>query len=214
MSDQKEEVNHPSRYNAGSVECIDAIESALTPEEYRGFIKGTVLRYVWREKHKGGDQDMQKAGWYMRRLSDFEKKRERPTTLTVTSSSPSDQGFVAHVSELHHKLLDAERALESVGFRRSVTGLWLSPPKQSPDAYSALIEGCGRITADKETVDKINARIAASLARDIDVARKVQTVCADTAYRAESHGSAQGFNAPSVSIARINVADLVASIKS
>jgi len=63
-----EEVNHPSRYNAGAIECIDAIESALTPEEYRGFIKGTILRYVWREKHKGGNQDLAKAEWYTKRL--------------------------------------------------------------------------------------------------------------------------------------------------
>lgn len=29
-------VNHPSHYTGGEVECIDAIESALTPEEFCG----------------------------------------------------------------------------------------------------------------------------------------------------------------------------------
>ena len=63
-----EAVNHPDHYNASPIECIDAIEAALTPEEFRGFIKGNVLKYVWREKHKAGDQDLAKAAWYLNRL--------------------------------------------------------------------------------------------------------------------------------------------------
>jgi hypothetical protein len=42
-------------YRQGDIECIDAIRAALTDEEWRGFCKGNVLKYVWREKHKGGD---------------------------------------------------------------------------------------------------------------------------------------------------------------
>lgn len=61
-------VNHPAHYNAGAVECIDAIEAALTPEEYRGFLKGNILKYTWREKHKGGMEAMRKARWYLNRL--------------------------------------------------------------------------------------------------------------------------------------------------
>ncbi len=62
-------VNHPPHYNAGQVECIDAIESALTPEEFRGFCKGSAMKYVWRERHKGGTVDLGKADWYLARLS-------------------------------------------------------------------------------------------------------------------------------------------------
>lgn len=60
-------VNHPSHYTQGGIECIDAIEAALTPEEFRGFCKGNALKYVWREKHKSGDQDLNKAVWYLQR---------------------------------------------------------------------------------------------------------------------------------------------------
>lgn len=49
------------RYEHGDVECIDAIRAALTPEEFRGFCKGNVLKYIWREQHKGGDDDLEKA---------------------------------------------------------------------------------------------------------------------------------------------------------
>jgi hypothetical protein len=48
-----------------SIECIDAIRAALTPEEFRGFCKGNILKYVWREKHKAGDIDLGKAGDYV-----------------------------------------------------------------------------------------------------------------------------------------------------
>lgn len=63
-----EYVNHPSHYNQGKVECIEALESALTPEEFRGFCKGNALKYLWREKAKGGAQDLEKAKWYLDRL--------------------------------------------------------------------------------------------------------------------------------------------------
>jgi hypothetical protein len=48
---------------------IVAIEAALTPEEYRGYLKGNMLKYVWRERKKGGDESIQKALWYGSRLT-------------------------------------------------------------------------------------------------------------------------------------------------
>ena len=61
-------VNHPSHYTQGSIECIDAIESALTPEEYRGYLKGNILKYIWRQRYKGGAESVEKAKWYTERL--------------------------------------------------------------------------------------------------------------------------------------------------
>lgn len=54
-----------TRYRHGSIECIDAIRAALTPEEFRGFCKGNIMKYVWRERHKGGDADLDKARDYI-----------------------------------------------------------------------------------------------------------------------------------------------------
>ena len=68
MSGQPDLVNHPPHYNQGEVECFDAIRSALTPDEFRGYIKGNVLKYTWREKFKDGDGDLAKARWYLERL--------------------------------------------------------------------------------------------------------------------------------------------------
>ena len=65
---QKDVVNHPPHYTDGGIECIEAIEAALTPEEYRGYLKGNIQKYVWREKHKGGTESLKKAQWYLDRL--------------------------------------------------------------------------------------------------------------------------------------------------
>ena len=62
-------VDHPAHYNAGEIECIDAIEAALTPEEFRGFLKGNALKYIWRAGKKGDAiQDFKKSSWYIEKL--------------------------------------------------------------------------------------------------------------------------------------------------
>lgn len=57
--------NHPFHYNQGEIECIDAISSALSPDELSGFIKGNVVKYLWRNNHKNGLEDLKKAKWYL-----------------------------------------------------------------------------------------------------------------------------------------------------
>lgn len=58
-------VDKPTHYTSGAVECIDAIRSALTPDEFRGYLKGNIMKYVWRERHKNGVEDLQKAAKYL-----------------------------------------------------------------------------------------------------------------------------------------------------
>ena len=62
---QPDLVNAPPHYRQGGIECIDAIRAALTPEEFRGFCKGNVIKYTWRERHKAGDADLIKAVDYL-----------------------------------------------------------------------------------------------------------------------------------------------------
>jgi len=59
---------NPSHYTSGTVECIDAIESSMSPEAFKGFLKGNVQKYVWRYEAKGGVESLQKAQWYLNRL--------------------------------------------------------------------------------------------------------------------------------------------------
>ena len=57
--------NHPPRYCAGGVECIEGIRAALG-DEFPAYCQGNVLKYVWRWKHKGGLEDLKKAQVYLR----------------------------------------------------------------------------------------------------------------------------------------------------
>ena len=65
-------VDHPQHYQSSTIECIDAIEAQLTPEEFRGFLKGNVLKYMWRERMKGGIETLHKAQWYLNEMIDHE----------------------------------------------------------------------------------------------------------------------------------------------
>ena len=62
------EINNPSHYNSGDVECIDGIEASLSKEEFEGYLHGNIIKYVWRFKYKGGVKDLQKAEWYLKKL--------------------------------------------------------------------------------------------------------------------------------------------------
>jgi len=73
---QEDEVNHPAHYTDGSIECIEAIEAALTAEEFRGYCKGNNLKYTWRERHKGGTKSLKKAQWYLDRLIQLDEAQK------------------------------------------------------------------------------------------------------------------------------------------
>lgn len=62
-------VHSPPHYTAGGIECIDAIQSSMTREEYLGFLKGNTMKYLWRYLEKDNPaQDLAKAAFYLARL--------------------------------------------------------------------------------------------------------------------------------------------------
>lgn len=66
---QKDNVNHPSHYTQGGIECIDAIKAAtvgLTGIE--AVCAGNAVKYMWRWKFKNGAEDIRKAMWYLEKL--------------------------------------------------------------------------------------------------------------------------------------------------
>jgi hypothetical protein len=67
--DYTDPVERPSHYTTGSIECIDAIKAATTQEEFEGFLRGNVLKYLWRCNLKSNKtEDLNKARWYLNRL--------------------------------------------------------------------------------------------------------------------------------------------------
>ena len=74
---KKDIVNNPSHYTFGNVECIDAIESSMSKESFCGFLKGNVIKYVWRYEHKGRSiEDLEKCKWYLNKLIEIRKELE------------------------------------------------------------------------------------------------------------------------------------------
>jgi hypothetical protein len=62
-------VNSPSHYKSGGIEAIEGIEASMGPEAYAGYLKGNVMKYMWRYERKGKPvEDLKKARWYLDRL--------------------------------------------------------------------------------------------------------------------------------------------------
>lgn len=62
-------VNSPPHYNYGKIECIEAIEESMTPEAFKGYLKGNTIKYLWRYERKGKSvEDLKKAQWYLDKL--------------------------------------------------------------------------------------------------------------------------------------------------
>jgi len=58
-------VNHPSHYTSGGIECIKGIEASMTPEAFKGYLKGNCLKYLWRYENKNKIEDLKKAQVYL-----------------------------------------------------------------------------------------------------------------------------------------------------
>ena len=65
----KDNVNHPSHYTQGAIECIDAIKEATKGLfGIEAVCTANIIKYVWRWKFKNGLEDLDKASWYLDRL--------------------------------------------------------------------------------------------------------------------------------------------------
>jgi hypothetical protein len=67
-STKDEQVNHPYHYTTGGLEVIDVIKAKLTPEEWKGYLKGNCLKYLLRADYKGQDVDIRKMIFYAKLL--------------------------------------------------------------------------------------------------------------------------------------------------
>lgn len=64
----KDNIN-PDHYKKGSVECIDAISSAVEGlVGVEAMLTGNAMKYLYRWKQKNGAEDLKKAKWYIDRL--------------------------------------------------------------------------------------------------------------------------------------------------
>ena len=76
----------PEHYKQGGMQVIDILKAKMSSEEFKGFCKGNVLKYVMREAHKNGVEDLKKAQVYLGWLIEEEEKDANSEHLS--SSKP------------------------------------------------------------------------------------------------------------------------------
>lgn len=73
-------VNHPSHYNRGGIECIDAMIAAKGIEKVKIFCECNDFKYDWRRGEKDPIlQDARKSRWYLDKFIELEEKH--PTEI-------------------------------------------------------------------------------------------------------------------------------------
>lgn len=91
-------------YSKHKIQPWDVMQEYLSPEEFYGYLKGCVIKYVLREKDKGGVEDLQKACHYLEKMEevlaskDEVPKRGEVGALLINGHSvvPCFDGFTCY----------------------------------------------------------------------------------------------------------------------
>lgn len=112
---------NPKHYMQGSHECIDEIKAMLTPDEFKGFLKGNVIKYRYRANLKNGKEDLAKADNYAYYLMHgcFKKVKDDDSVSDNSNndSMPDVLGYIIGSSgKLLSNLEKAEQMLKDLKF--------------------------------------------------------------------------------------------------
>ena len=98
---------NPDHYkNETSLECIEAMQIAFGRERVLTFCMLNAFKYIWRWKNKNGEEDLNKASWYVSRARDI---------LNDPETSPNAIGYKVIVEMecyIEKQLSDMERVDE------------------------------------------------------------------------------------------------------
>lgn len=65
-------MNCPKHYD-NIIQPWEYMQSCMSPEEFRGYLRGNVIKYISRYIKKDGIKDLDKAKDYLEELIEFEK---------------------------------------------------------------------------------------------------------------------------------------------
>jgi hypothetical protein len=60
-----------NHYKEMLIQPWDVMQAALTPEEFRGFLKGNIIKYSMRQGKKADSDDAGKARHYIKKLEEI-----------------------------------------------------------------------------------------------------------------------------------------------
>ena len=47
----KDNIN-PDHYKSGDIECIEAIKASLNEQQFKGYLKASIIKYLWNTKRR------------------------------------------------------------------------------------------------------------------------------------------------------------------
>lgn len=75
--DDNDMVNNPYHYQSMeknlNIDCITAMRAAFGNDEVSAFCKLNAFKYVWRASSKNGNEDINKAIWYLNKYLELNK---------------------------------------------------------------------------------------------------------------------------------------------
>lgn len=76
-SGKADQVEHPSHYASGAIECFDAMQAMATTGELIAFCRLAAFKYIWRAGKKGpAGVDYRKAIWYLAKAAELEEAKK------------------------------------------------------------------------------------------------------------------------------------------
>jgi|CXWL01.1.fsa_nt_gi hypothetical protein len=63
-----------SHYKDKAIQPWDAMKAWMSPEQFKGFLRGNVIRYIARCDDKGGVEDLKKCAHYLDKLIEHEEE--------------------------------------------------------------------------------------------------------------------------------------------
>lgn len=85
-------VNHPSHYTQGGIECIDALKAATVGKTgIEAVCVANAMKYLWRYEKKNGLEDVKKAQFYINRLiQELEAKQAENLKAQILESKAKE----------------------------------------------------------------------------------------------------------------------------
>lgn len=73
--DKNDKVTNPSHYQSMikglNIDCITAMRAAFGDYETAVFCKLNAFKYIWRASSKNGNEDIDKASWYLKKYREL-----------------------------------------------------------------------------------------------------------------------------------------------
>lgn len=84
-------VNHPFHYsNSCSIECIDAMVLAWGYDYTAVYCQINAFKYLWRWKNKNGEEDLDKAEWYLNKSDELNSNGSESDKIAEKNAQLND----------------------------------------------------------------------------------------------------------------------------